>query len=501
FVKDRQTGLVERVSLASGGAQPDDKCQVVDISADGRFVVFQSFATNLVSGDTNGWSDVFLHDRQTGSTERVSLADDESEGNFNSESGCVSDDGNYVIFWSNASNLVLGDTNGTGDIFLRDRSAARTKRVSIPAPGAGPQGNGNCGTPTVSADGRYVTFASQSDNWFAGDANGTWDVFVKDTIGGTLEKVGPVLGTWNGASTEPWISADGAFVAFASTATDILAPDLNGAVADAYVWRRANASVQRVSVSSSGAQANAASEDPRLSGNGLVVAFMSAATNLVPGDTNGQLDVFVRDLVSGLTTRVSIGHQGAQGTGLSFYPGLSDDGLSVGFGSQSPNLVPGDTNFQSDVFVHDRSYTTWTTYCTAKTNSLGCTSSISASGVPSASGLSACSASGSLLLNNSVGIFIYSSTGPAAIPAMGGWLCVGSPLVRTPGASTGGTPPPTQNCSGTLTFDVTGWIVGGNDPTLVPGQSLWGQFWSRDTGFAPPNASNLTNGIELTVGP
>lgn len=501
FVKDRQTGAIERVSLATGGLQPDAACQVVDLSSNGRFVVFQSFASNLVAGDTNGWSDVFLHDRQTGVTERVSLADDGSQGNLNAESGCVSDDGNTIAFWSNASNLVPGDTNGTGDIFLRDRAAARTKRVSFPSPGSAAQGNGNCGTPTISADGQWVAFASLSDNWFAGDANGTWDVFVKNTTTLGLFPVGPGIGTWNGASSAPWISADGEFVAFASTATNVVLPDANGAVADVYLWRRANGSVQRASLSSAGTQAALDCGEPRLSADGQVVVFESAAGNLVAGDTNAKNDVFVRDMVSGLTTRASIGHQGAQGTEISYHPGLSDDGLRVGFGSAAPNLVPDDTNFAPDVFVHDRDYTTWTVYCTAKTNSLGCTSSISASGVPSASGLSACTVSGSLVLNNTVGIFIYSTTGSAAIPAMGGFLCAAAPIVRTPGMSSGGTPPPVQNCSGVLSFAVSSWIVGGNDPALVPGQHLWGQFWSRDQGFAPPNNSNLTDAIELTVGP
>ena len=501
FVKDRQTGLVERVSLAAGGVQPDAKCQVVDLSSNGRFVVFQSFATNLVAGDTNGWSDVFLHDRLTGVTERVSLADDESEGNLNSESGCVSDDGNTIAFWSNASNLVPGDTNGTGDIYLRDRAGMRTKRVSLPTPGTGVEGNGNCGTPTLSADGRFVAFATLSSNWVLGDGNATWDVFVKDTQSQALEKVGPAFGTWHGASTAPWISPEGDFVAFVSTGDDVVVPDLNSATADVYLWRRAVGSVQRVSTSSGGAQADQASANPRVSQFGQVVVFESDATNLVPGDTNAKTDVFAHDTQSGLTTRVSVGHQGAQGTQPSFHPGLSDDGMSVGFGSHAPNLVPDDTNFDADVFVHDRDYTTWTTYCTAKTNSLGCTSAISASGVPSATGLSPCTVTGSLLVNNTVGIFLYSTTGPAAVPAMGGFLCVGAPFTRTPGAATGGTPPPTQDCSGALTFDLSGWVSGGNDPALVPGQPLWGQFWSRDQGFTAPNNSNLTDGIALIVGP
>jgi hypothetical protein len=179
FVRDRQTGQTTRVSVASDGTQSNSDSEYPSINADGRYVAFSS-ASKLVPGDTNGSYDVFVHDRQTGITERVSVASDGTQGNYDSgywNSPCISADGRYVAFDSGASNLVPGDTNWPTDVFVRDRQAVRTTRLSVASDGA--QANGGSWYACISADGRYVAFGSGAVNLVPGDTTG-WDVFVRD---------------------------------------------------------------------------------------------------------------------------------------------------------------------------------------------------------------------------------------------------------------------------------------------------------------------------------
>src|SRR5438093_763515 len=181
-----------RVSVASDGTEGNDVSLGSALSADGRFVAFDSAATDLVAGDTNGVSDVFVHDRQTGTTERVSVASDGAQGNNASSYPALSADGRFVAFDSDATNLVAGDTNGTTDVFVHDRQTGTTERVSV-ASGGGTQGNGKSGGffafPALSADGRFVAFQSDATNLVAGDTNGTTDVFVHDRPTATTERV------------------------------------------------------------------------------------------------------------------------------------------------------------------------------------------------------------------------------------------------------------------------------------------------------------------------
>src|SRR5438552_4844963 len=184
FVHDRQTGATERVSVACGGAQGDGSSGLIGfafppaLSADGRFIAFISSATSLVAGDTNGATDVFVHDRQTGTTERVSVASGGTQSNGASLGSALSADGRLVAFQSDATNLVVGDTNGTTDVFVRGRQTGTTARVSVASDGT--QANDVSGYPALSADGRFVAFHSKATNLVAGDANGANDVFVHD---------------------------------------------------------------------------------------------------------------------------------------------------------------------------------------------------------------------------------------------------------------------------------------------------------------------------------
>ncbi|TMB04184.1 MAG: hypothetical protein E6J57_02110 [Deltaproteobacteria bacterium] len=397
FVHDRQTGATERVSVASGGAQGNGSSGLIGfafppaLSADGRFIAFVSLATSLVAGDTNGATDVFVRDRLTGTTERVSVASGGTQSNAASLGSALSADGRLVAFQSDATNLVVGDTNGATDVFVRDRQTGMTARVSVASDGT--QANNVSSYPALSADGRFVAFQSDATNLVVGDTNGKTDVFVHDRQTGTTERVsvasgGGTQGTGNsgGFFAFPALSADGRLVAFQSDATNLVAGDTNGAT-DLFVHDRQTGTTERVSVASGGRQGNGFSAGPVLSADGRFVAFHSTATNLVAGDTNGATDVFVRDRQTGTTERASVASGGTQGNGSSAGPVLSADGGLVAFHSTATNLVAGDANGAYDVFVHDRAVSTTTSSTTqpATTSTSSTTTSVSVTSTTSTS--------------------------------------------------------------------------------------------------------------------
>jgi len=355
FVRDRQSGTTTRVSVSSSGAQGNHNSHgLPTISSDGRYVGFSSFATNLVSGDANAKEDVFVHDRQDGSTVLVSLNSAEEQGNEFSEDPSISADGRYVAFHSRASNLVTGDTNGDDDIFRRDLQDGTTERVSVSS--AGVQGNASADRePSVSADGRYVAFSSSATNLVANDNNAEGDVFVRDMQSGATQRVSisSVGGEGDSRSLAPGMSADGRYVAFQSLASNLVTGDTNYRP-DVFVRDLLGGTTQRVSVNSANAEGNSDSWGPWISADGRYVAFTSYASNLVAGDTNGISDVFLRDRQSGSTERVSVSSAGTQGNLSSFLPSASSDGRFVFFLSAATNLVPGDTNGEWDIFVRDR---------------------------------------------------------------------------------------------------------------------------------------------------
>jgi archaellum component FlaF (FlaF/FlaG flagellin family) len=350
FVYDRQTDTIERVSFAADGTQGNGGSGAVSISDDGRYVAFESQANNLVPGDTNAMSDVFVYDRQTDMIERVSVATDGTQGDGKSYSTRISADGRYVAFYSNASNLVPGDTNGTWDAFVYDRQTDTIERVSLASDGT--QGNGSSSYPSISDDGRYVAFGSSASNLVPGDTNGHWDVFVYDRQTDTIERVSLASdGTQANDGVLPTypISADGRYVAFQSWASNLVPGDTNG-MPDVFVYDRQTDTIERVSLASDGTQANHLSAVSSISVDGRYVAFNSFASNLVPGDTNGVEDAFLYDRQTDTVQRVSVAADGTQGNGSSGAL-ISADGRYVALGSSASNLVPDDTNGFNDAFV------------------------------------------------------------------------------------------------------------------------------------------------------
>jgi Tol biopolymer transport system component len=381
FVHDTQSGMTTRVSVGENGAQADRESTFPSLSGNARYVVFSSAATNLVKNDTNNRPDVFVHDRATGATERVSISSSggESQGVSYTYYPSISAEGDVVVFSSNAPNLVTGDTNGTYDIFVRDRKAGTTTRVSVGADGK--EGDGPSLHGVVSGNGRYVAFQSRATNLVANDSNGAEDVFVHDRQTGTTTRISTDSQgrQVNGGSHRPAISHDGRVVAFSSEAADMVPEDTNGSE-DVFVHDRETRSIERVNVGPGGIQSGVArltagdvgetvccilstaccviviinDRKSVVSASGDHVVFRSDVDDLVAHDTNAWQDIFVFDRKARTTTRVSVGSSGVQGNRESVHHGVSFDGRYIAFSSKASNLVPNDTNGLSDIFLHDR---------------------------------------------------------------------------------------------------------------------------------------------------
>ncbi|GGL20320.1 hypothetical protein Sme01_73370 [Sphaerisporangium melleum] len=340
FVTDLHTGATERVSVASDGTQSDAFSLTPTLNADGRYAGFSSGATNLVPGDTNGQTDAFVRDRRSGTTELVSVATDGTLADGLSSAPSFSADGRFAVFNSDATNLVPGDTNGGTDVFVRDRQARTTERVSLGRGGA--QASGSSREQSISADGRYVAFESGAADLVDGDTNERSDLFVRDRQAGTTELIPAPEGI---DPFSPQISGDGRSVVFIGSGRTGW---------QIYLYDRQSRATTLVSAAPDGAAGDDWSFAPSVSGDGRTVVFYSTAKNLVTPATSGHYDVYVRDLAAGTTERISTDPRGGDGDGSSELPSVSGDGRFVAFQSTSANLTLGDTNRHSDIFVRDR---------------------------------------------------------------------------------------------------------------------------------------------------
>jgi Bacterial Ig-like domain/RTX calcium-binding nonapeptide repeat (4 copies)/FG-GAP-like repeat/WD40-like Beta Propeller Repeat len=385
-------GNTTRISVDPSGAQLNTSVSTgPSISSDGRYVVFTSTSPDLVANDTNNVTDIFVRDRTSGTTQRVSVDSSGNQGNDSSQLPSISADGRYVAFTSLATNLVANDTNKVegssfgDDVFVRDRDtdadgifdeagAVSTERVNVSS--SGTQANNidrGRYRPSISTDGRYVAFTSRAANLVANDTNSAEDVFVRDLATGTTQRVSidSSGNQANGACNEfacegssiVSISSSGRYVAFNSSAFNLVANDTND-LNDIFVRDRDTdtdgifdeagaASTDRVNVGGCTTQANHESLSPSISPDGRYVTFGSQATNLVANDTNASPDAFVRDRQTGITQRVSVGSSGTQahlgGGGSS----ISADGRFTVFASQALDLVANDTNGYTDVFLRE----------------------------------------------------------------------------------------------------------------------------------------------------
>ncbi|MBX3465047.1 MAG: PD40 domain-containing protein [Planctomycetes bacterium] len=381
-----------RVSVSSGGAEANDFNGHAAVSGNGRFVGFLSKAFNLVPGDTNQKEDVFVHDRQTRTTERVSLTP--AGGQFPDLSGkpSLSDDGSLVAF--------MGRLDDDDDIWVRDRVSGTTQPISQATPlsgrffdpmlsgdgrwvafvnnngesqqvyvydrvllslelvsqsSAGQPGNEPSFAPSISRNGRWVAFASNASNLVPNDSNEKIDVYLRDRQTGTTTRVSLSAGGNEGDddSIEAAIAADGRWVAFSSKAANLVPDDDNGK-SDVFVVDTQTGAIQRASVNPQGGEVDKESWQPKLNADGSYVVFSSLSDDLVAGDSNGKEDVFRRDLVAGVTIRVSLGIGSTNPNEFSTGPALASDAPVVAYTSKASNLVPSDSNDKEDVFVAPR---------------------------------------------------------------------------------------------------------------------------------------------------
>ncbi len=343
----------ELISVNTRGVSGNGPSNGVSLSTNGSVAAFYSDATDLVPQDTNQSRDVFVRDRNAGTTERVSVSTDGLQADKPSQAfgmaPAISDNGAIVTFYSDATNLVANDANGATDVFVRDRQAGTTALVSVNM--SGTSGNRPSLFPSISADGRLVAFQSAASDLVPGDTNSATDIFVRDLQAGTTERLCGVQP--NGDSFSPAISGDGKVVAFVSFATNLVTNAKPG-IRNIFVCDRTTGAIELISQSGAGVPADQQSMTPAINFDGRFVAFKSEATNLVPNDTNNLVDVFVRDRQEGTTERISVSFTGANSNDVSFPPAISDDGRFVVFGSAANNLVQHDANMAADVFVRDR---------------------------------------------------------------------------------------------------------------------------------------------------
>lgn len=355
FIHDRRSGQTTRLVVGTNGTQANGASYASRFAAGDRYVTFYSFASNLVPNDTNNRPDMFIIDRHSGEIERVSVSSSGEEGNGASGWGLPSADGRYVVYDSDATNLVPDDTNGVADIFIHDRQTGETKRVSVNSHGR--QGNGHSYLDDLSADGRLVVFQSAANNLVPGDTANCFDgfgprncgdVFVHNVETGQTTRISVSSSgeQGNNHSGGGSLSADGRFIAFSSGATNF-GPGDSGM----YVLDRVTGQLEHITLLPGGPPPDQWVGGPTLSADGRFVLFVAYASNLVPGDTNDEVDVFVFDRQTGETTRVSVTSSGAEAHGWSTNPHFSADGRTVVFESDAPDLVPGDTNDRFDIFV------------------------------------------------------------------------------------------------------------------------------------------------------
>jgi Tol biopolymer transport system component len=556
---------LECVSVSSTGESADDDSYYPSISADGRYVAFSSDATNLVPGDSNGVSDVFRKDRLSGEVVRVSVgpggvqADDES---YTSYATAISADGRYIVFASEATNLVPGDTNGFEDVFVRDVVAGTTMRVSV-GPG-GVEADGLSQIASISADGNRVAFQSWATNLLAQRSH-PLHVYVHDVAAGVnlLASVSASGEPADGASQWAAISGNGEVVAFTSNAHNLgadvpqssfaymfylhdfgtgftrpgvvtpsllegsrfailatlshdgklvafwsddegLVPGDTNGTGDTYVLDVETDLLRRVSVSSTGGEGSSLGDFPKISADGRFVGFESDSTTLVPDDANGLTDAFVHDLATGATNRASVAADGTEATHRvsrllpAVARGFSADGRYVLFTSACDRLVPADENRKNDVFVEDRGALVPAVFCEAKIDSQGCRPAMGFAGLPSASSSGAFDVRAEPLPAGRLGLLLY-GYGPSHEPFAGGVRCVAPPLRRAAVVTSSGVPG--SGCTGSIDADFNARIRSGADPALVPGTVVYAQFLYRDPSDPAGANLGLSDGLRFVIQP
>ena len=353
FVRDTLTGTTVLASQSSGGAHGNGDSDEPSISPNGRYLAFRSTATNLVTGDSNAVADVFLRDLVAGTTIRASVRNDGSQSTGGTVAGpSVTADGEGVLFESTADQITTNDSNGKADVFIRLLDQHVTERVSVTSTEAGIATGGY--QPAMSSNGRYVVFTASTGQIDALDVDTHSDIYLRDRTLGTTEKVSFGFGgsEADGTAHSAVVSDDGRYVTFPTSATNMFG--ISGSPAGDNIYRKDRqhpVDATQVDINDASFPTDGTSSSPSMSADDTKVVFSSAATDLVDGDDNGYSDVFLRNLTTEKTTLIST----KSGTtapihGATGIPDISPDGTAIGYQSLAPDAFPGDANAAADVF-------------------------------------------------------------------------------------------------------------------------------------------------------
>ena len=340
-----------RVSVSSAGVEANGPSRSACLSGNGRFVAFESDATNLVAGDGNGYSDIFLHDLSNSRTTRVSVSSNGMEGDLPSFAPSISDDGRYVAFLSMASNLVANDNNQYIDVFVHDRLTRRTTRANVAANGT--EADDDTLEATISGDGSFLAFTTSASNLVASPPTFQHDIYLRELASTNIERVDPGLSgvPANAGCFSPAISDDARFIAFHSSATNLVAADRNGHV-DVFRYDRNTNTTVRVSLTAADSEPNADCRNATISDDGRFIAFASRASNMLPRDSFAN-DVFVRDVVRGRSSVHTLTSDGLLAQEENDSPMLAGCGRFVAFASLDDGLSPADVNGVRDIMIHE----------------------------------------------------------------------------------------------------------------------------------------------------
>lgn len=505
FVHDRRSGVTTRVSVSSTGLEGDAASeQALDLSADGRLVLFSSDASNLVPGDTNGTTDLFVHDRRDGTTRRVNVDSAGNQSDDFVDDASISGDGRYVAFSSYASNLTsIPVLPLTSQVYLHDLSTGRTTMVSVspqlqPAPSAE-------GKPALSRDGRSIAFSGFGHGLIPGHTNDKLEIIVFDRATGLHELASATStgGDANGWSSSPSLSSDGRYVVFESFASNMVPRD-TPFTPDVFVRDRRTGELTCVSVNRAdqpgwnfGNPWWDGETRPTVTDDGRWVTFASDHEDLVAGDTNDCHDVFLRDLVLGTTERVSVDARGNGTYGCGEFPNMSPDGRFLTF--RGGYLLPHGAPY-AGIFLLDREGCSATvgTHCTSSSTSLpGCAAAISASGAPSLSHPANFTITSGPIPGGNLGLAYFGFAGPDSSPfgSQGGATCVAAPFLRSRLLDGGGTP---GGCDGELALTLAD-LVAAAPGELHPRDLVHLALWFRDP--QSPDGYGLSDGLWFNACP
>lgn len=357
FVFDRQTSAVELVSVAYHGGEADGFSVFPGLSADGRFVVFEAQAGDIVDDDDQNLADIYVRDRLMAQTRRVNLSPEGDDLNDDSLTPAISTDGRYVTYTSQATNVLPTDLNQVRDVFLFDLETNVTELISMATDGTqGDLDSGafGAGHARVTGGGRYVVYGSFATNLVPDDLNLKDDIFLRDRLSGTTERVSIATDGTEGDdhSVYPTISEDGRYIVYYSEATTLVPDDTNG-LPDAFVYDRQTEQTTRISGGTGVSESNGRTRFPEISGDGRFVVFQSIADNLVPGeiDENNAFDTFRYDMITGETIRLSVPDAGGEAHGHSTNAVPNGNASVIAFQSAAEDLVPMDNNTDADIFT------------------------------------------------------------------------------------------------------------------------------------------------------